>query len=149
MLPALLVRRAKAQDACGISVLYQQLVNNPQVCVLPARIDAIAQDNNTALFVCIVDNQLCATALVSLCSDVMFGIQPFAVIENVVVDSAFRRQGIGAALFKQIEVFCQVNDCYKIMLSSSIERHQAHQFFERLGFIGGRKRSFVKYARYG
>ena len=141
----LIVRRAISDDAESIASLYTELVSNPAVAVLPERICEISKDLNTALFVCERKGVVCGTALVSLCADVMFKSQPFAVVENVVVSSSVRSQGIGTVLLRHIEAFCLANDCSKIMLLSSINREQAHRFFERTGFSGSSKRGFIKY----
>jgi N-acetylglutamate synthase-like GNAT family acetyltransferase len=139
------VRNAQPSDAQRIAALYRQLVSNPAVCVLPSRIATVSADPNTGLFVCGHSGQVEGTALVSLCADVMFGAQPFAVVENIVVNDKFRGQGLGAALLCHIDAFCLAKDCSKIMLLSSIQREQAHRFFERAGFVGSKKRGFVKY----
>ncbi|WP_205700904.1 GNAT family N-acetyltransferase [Jeongeupia sp. USM3] len=128
--------------------MYAELVGNPEVSVRPERIARIADDTNTALFVAEMRGCICCTALVSLCNDVMFDSQPFAVVENVVVTSACRNAGVGRSLFEQIEAFCLAADCSKIMLLSSAERVDAHRFFERVGFVGATKRGFVKYRRH-
>ena len=141
------VRRASPSDAESISLLYKQFVSNPAVVVLPERIADVSNDANTALLVCEHQGRVCGTALVSLCADVMFKSQPFAVVENVVVDSSIRNQGIGAVLLRHIEAFCFNKECSKIMLLSSIDRESAHRFFERAGFSGSSKRGFVKYRR--
>ena len=133
------VRLAKPEDAGPIDALYRQLVNNPAVRVLP--------DPNTGLFVCEHLGRVEGTALVSLCADVMFGTQPFAVVENIVVNGAIRNMGLGAALLRHIEAFCVAHDCSKIMLLSATPRIDAHRFFERAGFEGSAKRGFVKYRR--
>ena len=75
----LVIRKAIAEDAPAIQELYGQLVGNPYVLVLPERIASVGQDPMTKLLVAE------AAGLVSLCSDVMFQNQPFAVVENVVV----------------------------------------------------------------
>jgi GNAT superfamily N-acetyltransferase len=141
------VRRGLPTDAAAIERLYNQLVNNPSVCVLPERIAQLATDPNTALFVTEGGGAVNGTALVSLCGDVMFGSQPYAVVENFVVDAGSKGQGAGAALMSKIESFCYASECSKIMLLSSAQRVQAHQFFEHMGFVGNLKRGFVKYRR--
>lgn len=143
----LVIRNARPDDAKCIAELYRQLVSNPAITVQPERILAVSGDPNTALFVCELSGEVQATALVSLCADVMFGSQPFAVIENVVVNEAVRGKGLGEALLRHIEAFCLAMDCSKIMLLSSIQREQAHRLFERAGFAGSSKRGFVKYRR--
>ncbi len=139
------VRSALPSDAQRIAELYHQLVANPGITVLPERIAAVSTDPNTGLFVCEHLGAVEGTAMVSLCADVMFGAQPFAVVENIVVNDALRSQGLGAALLCHVEAFCLTKDCSKIMLLSSIQREQAHRFFERAGFVGSKKRGFVKY----
>lgn len=142
------VREAIASDAPTIQALYQQLVNNPAVDVLPERIASIADDPNTALLAYDREGVIVGTVLVSLCSDVMFQWQPFAVIENVVVDVSCRNMGIGSALMRVAEAFCFRANCSKTMLLSSSERSDAHRFFTRIGFTGSIKRGFVKYRRH-
>ena len=141
------VRPAKPSDRHRIAELYAQLVENPAVNVLPERIAMISNDPNTGLFVCERDGLVEGTALVSLCADVMFGFQPFAVVENIVVNPTHKGTGLGAALLQHIETFCSNRDCSKIMLLSSATRADAHRFFERAGFAGNAKRGFVKYRR--
>jgi GNAT superfamily N-acetyltransferase len=148
MLPIeIIIRRASKDDAEDIAALYVQLVSDSAVSVLPERIVEISNDKNTALFVCEHNDRVLGTALVSLCVDVMYGFQPFAVVENVIIDSSARGQGIGTALLRHIETFCLASNCSKIMLLSSSQRELAHRFFERFGFVGSSKRGFVKYRR--
>lgn len=141
----MIVRKAKPKDAPRITGLYTQLVNNPAVKVEPEQIQALYDDERSRLLVCEYQGDVVGSALVSLCSDVMFSKQPFAVVENVIVDAAARGIGIGSALFTEIEAFCLRTECSKIMLLSSIQRSDSHKFFEKQGFKGEVKRGFVKY----
>lgn len=141
----LIVREAKPEDALSLSELYNQLVNNPAVKVEPEQIQALYDDARSKLFVCDYQVNVVGSALVSLCSDVMFRKQPFAVVENVIVDVAARGLGVGTALFQAIEIFCVSTNCSKIMLLSSSQRLDSHAFFEKQGFKGAVKRGFVKY----
>ena len=141
----MIVREAKPEDALRLSELYNQLVNNPAVNVEPEQIQALYNDSRSKLFVCDYQDNVVGSALVSLCPDVMFRNQPFAVVENVIVDVATRGLGVGIALFKVIETFCFSTNCSKIMLLSSSQRLDSHVFFEKQGFKGAVKRGFVKY----
>ncbi len=144
-------RRAQAHDAEEVDRLYAQLVANPGVDVLPQRLAELQRSAQAALFV--VDDEsvggrgLLGTVFVALCPDAMFGRQPFAVVENIVVDARARGRGIGALLLAEVERFCHAADCSKIMLLSGAERDDAHRFFARAGYAGDRKRGFVKYRR--
>jgi N-acetylglutamate synthase-like GNAT family acetyltransferase len=141
----LIVRKAKPEDALRLSKLYNQLVNNTAINVEPEQIQALYDDERSKLLVCEYQGEVVGSALVSLCSDVMFRKQPFAVVENVIVDVAAQGQGVGSALFQEIEIFCVNTDCSKIMLLSSAQRLDSHAFFEKQGFKGSVKRGFVKY----
>ncbi len=141
------IRRARPDDARGIESLYDELVGSKHVCVLPERIAELENAPDTALLVIEQGKALPATALLIFCADAMYGTQPFAIVENIVVSAAFRGKGLGTALLRHIEDACVARDCSKIMLLSAIERGEAHHFFERCGFSGSRKKGFVKYRR--
>ena len=140
-----IIRIAKQEDADEICRLYRQLSNSSDICVLPEKIKDFKKDANNVLLVVEINKQICGTALVIICPDVMFKSQPFAVIENLIVNNDKRNKGIGTALFKYIERYCWDKDCSKIMLLSSKERENAHVFFKKFGFDESLKKGFVKY----
>ena len=142
-----LIRRARPDDARHIEALYRELIGDAEVRVLPARIAQVADDPYAALLVLESGGVLRASALVNLCADVMFGSQPFAVVENNVVDATCRGQGWGTALLRWIEEDCKDRGCSKIMLLSSVERSEAHRFFMHCGFSDSKKKGFIKYRR--
>ena len=113
----------------------------------PEHLAELEADSRTALLVAEVDGAVRGSLLLCLCADAMFGRQPFAVIENIVVDEPWRNAAVGAALMCHAEALCRDAACSKIMLLSSIGRRDAHRFFERHGFVGDSKRGFVKYRR--
>jgi GNAT superfamily N-acetyltransferase len=141
-------RKARAEDAESIAELYAGLSTLSSVRVLPERIAEIANDENTYLVVCDDGEDLLATALISLCNDVMFNRQPFAIIDNFIVASEYQREGIGKSLMDHIEEFCLARDCSKIMLLSGADNRGAHDFYTAMGFDPDKKLGFVKYRRY-
>ncbi|HSD39142.1 MAG TPA: GNAT family N-acetyltransferase [Rhodocyclaceae bacterium] len=143
----IVIRKARAADANSIQDLYRALVNNPQVRVLPERVEQLADAAATALLIAERDGDVVGTALVSFCADVMFQAQPFAVVENFIVNANCRKCGIGSALMREVEQYCLAVDCSKSMLLSSSERVVAHEFFTKAGFSGSVKQGFVKYRR--
>ena len=60
---------------------------------------------------------------------------PSAIVEDVVVASAFQRHGIGKAMMQFALDRCREKGCYKLMLSSNAKREDAHAFYESLGFV--------------
>jgi N-acetylglutamate synthase-like GNAT family acetyltransferase len=140
------VRRARADDAAAIQVLYEALVpGDRNVAVSPERLAQLEGDANNHLLVVEAEGDLCGTALLTLCLDAMYGFQPYGVVENVIVRESERGRGAGRALMSTIEGVARTAHCTKLMLLSSAARHQAHAFFSRMGFDVNRKRGFVKY----
>lgn len=142
------IRRATKDDAEAIANLYRELNTLSPVSVLPERIEAVANSNNTYLLVCDDAGEIIATALVCLCQDVMFGNQPFALVENMVVSAGYKREGIGKSMMDYIEAFCLKQDCSKIMLQTSSENRAARDFYTAIGYDPNTKIGFVKYRRY-
>ena len=60
--------------------------------------------------------------------------RPYAIVENVVVDSSERGAGYGEALMRYAREEARRAGCYKLSLTSNKQRKDAHRFYERLGF---------------
>jgi N-acetylglutamate synthase-like GNAT family acetyltransferase len=140
------VRRARPTDAPAIQALYEALVpGDVSISVDPAHLSRLQSDPDSQLLVVDAAGTVCGTAFLTICRDPMYGDQPFGVVENVIVLAAARRLGAGRALMDDVERVARATRCTKLMLLSSASRTEAHGFFSRLGYDGGRKRGFVKY----
>ena len=142
------IRRATKNDTEAIANLYRELNTLSPVSVSPERIDTVAKSNNTYLLVCDDAGEIIATALVCLCQDVMFGSQPFALVENVVVSAGHKRAGIGKSMMDYIEAFCLEQDCSKIVLHTSSGNRIARDFYTAMGYDPDTKFGFIKYRRH-
>ncbi|MGZ3771657.1 MAG: GNAT family N-acetyltransferase [Bdellovibrio sp.] len=136
---------AKISDAKEIQRLYCQLVSDPNISVTDNAVDAISQDDFNCLIVGKLGNKVIATAFLVICRDVMYADQPFAVVENIVVDSPYQSNKVGTKLMDYLKVLCKSKKCTKIMLMSSSKRIEAHKFFEKCGYRSDLKKGFVNY----
>jgi N-acetylglutamate synthase-like GNAT family acetyltransferase len=145
------IREAESRDAPAIDALYRQLVRpvapDVEVDVRADRIEQIRSDPHNFLWVLESEEGVVGTAFVTLCLDPMHNQQPYAVLENFVIDERCRAKGYGAQLMRYAVDFCYRADCSKIMLQSHRSRSQAHAFFEAQGFSAAKKKAFVKYRR--
>ena len=145
------IREADARDAAAILRLYRQLVQpvapDVEVDVRADRIEQIRSDPHNFLWVLESEDGVVGTAFVTLCLDPMHNRQPYAVLENFVIDERCRAKGYGAQLMRHAVDFCCRGDCSKIMLQSHGSRSEAHAFFEAQGFSSAKKKAFVKYRR--
>jgi GNAT superfamily N-acetyltransferase len=57
-----------------------------------------------------------------------------AILEDVVVDSSCRGQGIGKQMMDFARRLCLDKGCYKMTFSSNRKREAAHRFYQSLGF---------------
>jgi ribosomal protein S18 acetylase RimI-like enzyme len=58
-----------------------------------------------------------------------------AWIEDVVVDSAYRRQGIGEALSREVILAAREMGVHSLSLTSRPAREAANRLYQRLGFV--------------
>jgi GNAT superfamily N-acetyltransferase len=56
------------------------------------------------------------------------------VVEDVVVRKDARGQGIGKKMMEFAMRKCRERGCYKVTLSSNLNRIDAHKFYEKLGY---------------
>ena len=56
-------------------------------------------------------------------------------MDNVVVTSAYRAQGLGQLLTDYILVLAQREGCITMMLDAYLENEKGHAFYERNGFV--------------
>ena len=56
------------------------------------------------------------------------------VVEDVVVAHELQGRGIGKQMMHFAMAACVARSCYKLVLSSHVQRERAHQFYEGLGF---------------
>jgi GNAT superfamily N-acetyltransferase len=78
-----------------------------------------------------IGSRLAAMALVSFHCGFHSG---YVVLEDLVVDKALRRNGIGGAVLKWFEKEVGTAGWQRIFLESGIRNSDAHGFFERHGF---------------
>jgi len=78
--------------------------------------------------------EVIGTAMLVIVPNLSHNALPWAVVENVVVDSGYRRKGIGKLLMDEITARAKEAECYKVQLLSNKSRSEAHQFYLSLGY---------------
>ncbi len=80
------------------------------------------------------DGLVTGTLFLQIIPNLSHHARSWGIIENMVVDRAYRRQGIGRILIEQALIYCREAGCYKVQLLSNKKRHEAHQFYRTVGF---------------
>lgn len=81
-----------------------------------------------------IDGKLAGTFALLIMDNLGECGRPSGVVEDVVVEPALQRSGVGRAMMKQAMQICRQCGCYKMTLSSNLRRTAAHAFYEALGF---------------
>ena len=131
------IRRAMEYDLPALLALYQQFI--PEDPILPSDIaetrfaEILAQPGMT-LFCGFWENQLVTTCTLIIIPNLTRNASPYAFIENVVTDSAFRRRGFGQQLIQAAIDVGFEKGCYKIMLLTGSHNPGVLRFYEECGF---------------
>jgi GNAT superfamily N-acetyltransferase len=133
----MIVRKANFADVTRILELYEQLTEEVQD-LSPETVNRVFTEIDSSprqeLLVAENDGLVVGTLFIQITPNLSHGAYPWAVLENMVVDSRYRRQGIGRHLIEYAFARCREAGCYKVQLLSHKKRLGAHQFYRSLGF---------------
>lgn len=79
-----------------------------------------------------------------VCEELYGDCKPFMVAEDVVVDKAHRRSGIGTALMRELERCAAAAGCRTLLLVTEVYRADAVGFYESLGYRSDPYKGFKK-----
>jgi GNAT superfamily N-acetyltransferase len=141
-----MIRLAEERDFEGITNLLRQL--NPDDPVIKdgrdkAVFNGILHNPDLRIFVLIKDDKIISTCYLNIIPNLTRNASPYAVIENVVTDSAYRNQGNGKAVVKFALDYAWQAGCYKVMLQTGSKRESTHHFYRSSGFVEGERFAFI------
>ncbi|NUU64112.1 GNAT family N-acetyltransferase [Paenibacillus agri] len=130
-----ILKEIEADQLDALNDLYHELVERAaERSKLEEVFKLVKADNRYILLGAFIDGELLGSVMGILCYDLVGDCRPFMVIENVVVSSRARRQGVGKKPMVRIEEIARERDCYYMILVSGEQRKEAHIFYETLGF---------------
>jgi GNAT superfamily N-acetyltransferase len=132
------IRLATRDDFAALTVLYTQLevAGDPPVSVAEARhrFHALLERPGHALYMAEIGDEVIGTYALIFIPGLTHGARDSAIVEDVVVAPGHRGKGIGKWMMRDAMERARQRDCYKLVLSSHLQRDSAHQFYEGLGF---------------
>jgi GNAT superfamily N-acetyltransferase len=135
---SLLFREASASDLPDLMRLYAQpdLDDGKVLPLLDAQriFERIAHYPNYKIYVAVNEVRVVGTFALLIMDNLGHQGTPSAIIEDVAVDPALQRQGIGKAMIQYAIRLAAENGCYKATLSSNLKRGKAHAFYDSLDF---------------
>ena len=104
---------------------------------------SIQHNPDLKYFEAFVDDALVSACALSVIPNLTRGARPYGVIENVVTDPAFRRQGLGRAVLNCALEYAWSRACYKVMLLTGRKNEATYRFYESTGFDRHAKQAFI------
>ena len=133
------------EDLPALASLYQQLVpNESSLEKMQEALHVIWRNPDQAIFGAKIEGRLVGTILGVACRMLFGQCKSFMIVEDFVVDSDHRRQGVGTALMRAIECFAAKRNCSYIMLITDTDREEAHRFYASLGYESDHYMAFKK-----
>ena len=143
------VRTIHRHELPQLLALYRQLNPNdearPSKEVVESVWDAIQANPALHYFAIEREGRLVSACALTIIPNLTRGARPYGLIENVVTDSGFRRQGLGGAVLRAALKSAWNAGCYKVMLMTGSKRDETLSFYEGVGFKRGSKTGFVAY----
>ena len=143
----MIVRKAKKDDLTEILELYHYLFKEEDysnINLYKNKWKENLRHDGLSYFVLSENKKILSSCNVSISPNLSRGQRSYALIENVITHPDYRRKGYGKAVIEEVIKFAKAENCYKIMLLSTVsnERNIAHKFYNDMGFDGDSKKGF-------
>jgi len=137
-----IVRAAAEEDIPRILELYRELAittsqaelgHSPSFDDCRRIFDQINATPGHELLVVEDQGVVVGTVVLLIVPNLSHSALPWALVENMVVDSRYQQRGLGRVLMEYAIARAKEAGCYKLTLSSDKKRLDAHQFYRSLG----------------
>lgn len=120
------------EDAPAALALYSEFGNGPP-CTDNAAFERVLNHPGTTVWGAFASEALLGMATLHVMPNVTWGARPYALIENVITHSGYRRQGVGRRVMDATTSAAFDAGAYKIMLLTGTKR-SAVEFYRKVGF---------------
>ncbi len=127
------IRQAEARDTEQLVALAKQLIPRKEGAARDALLRAALHDPACTIFVAEADAHLVGFIEVRVVPDFVEGA-PIALIHNFVVDTDYRRQGVGSQLIQRVWDEVEQRNVTETHVWTEFNNHPALLFYTRHGF---------------
>ena len=132
------IRAARLSDVATLLELYKALDvgSDPELSMASAqqKFENLTARPEHRIYVAQEGERIVGTFALIFLGGLAHGALPSCVVEDVVVVDGLRGRGIGKLMMRCAMQACADEKCYKLVLSSHVQREQAHRYYEGLGF---------------
>ena len=132
------IREARDEDMECILTLYRDGEIGEEEFFTPkearAQLEAFRNYPSYRAFVAEFEGEIVGTYELLIMDNLRRRGRKSAIVEDVAVRKQHQRRGIGRAMMQHAMQQAKDAGCYKLVLSSNLNRVDAHAFYEALGF---------------
>lgn len=107
--------------------------------------ETILNDDKQQVIVIEQDGKLVSSCTVILVPNLTHHKKPYALVENVVTDPAYRKKGYASACLDMALQAAKKAGCYKIMLMTGSKSASTMRFYESAGYNREDKTAFIRW----
>ena len=131
------IRAATETDLPSILRLYVEVEDDGRVLPIEQARSIFARMRSYpdyVVYVAMLGGSIVGTFALLIMDNLAHMGAPSGVLEDVVVQRDWRGKGVGKQMVRFAMDHCRERGCYKLALSSNINREAAHRFYDSLGF---------------
>ncbi len=143
-----MIREITSNDLQGLLTLYMQLHNNPmpeETAELQELWQTILNDPTHHIIVAQEDGKIVSSCVCVIIPNLTHNQQPYAFVENVITDEAYRGKGLATACLNYAKELALQANCYKLMLLTGSKKEETLRFYERAGYNSNDKTAFIQW----
>ena len=107
--------------------------------------ETIIQDKNHHIIINIIDDKIVSSCVCVIIPNLTRNIRPYAFIENVVTDYAYRGKGYATECLNYAKEIARKENCYKMMLLTGSKKESTIKFYENAGYNSSDKTAFIQW----
>ena len=145
-----MIREINEKDFQGLSSLYTHLHGNKPIPETAASYDIwkrIINDDNHHIIVAVEDDKIVSSCVCVIIPNLTHNQQPYALIENVVTDKAYRGRGLASQCLAYAKQLALESNCYKMMLLTGSKKRSTHRFYRKNGYNRFEKTGYIQRLR--
>lgn len=143
-----MIREIKSTDFDGLMELYMQLHDNPmpdKTQEIMGLWERILADKNHHVIVAEEDGKIVSSCVCVIIPNLTHNQQPYAFVENVITDAAYRRCGLATECLQFAKKIAEGEHCYKMMLLTGSKKESTLNFYRRAGYNSEDKTAFIQW----
>lgn len=127
------IREATIHDSEGLALLSDQLGYASKTPEIHLRLEALLKNSDHCVVLAHKEEKI--LGWIHGFYALRVESDPFVEIGGLVVDSGYRKMGIGKLLISRIDLWAETKQCKDVRVRCNIVRKESHLFYEGLGFV--------------